>query len=47
MFTFYLNFEGLLGLQLIDSLLRMACSAVTPKTHTHVPIVLILGRKQF
>jgi hypothetical protein len=32
--TFYLNFEDLLSLQLTNSLLRMACSAVTIKTHT-------------
>ena len=35
MCTFYLNFEGLLILQLTDSLLRMACSVVTIITHTH------------
>jgi len=34
MCTFYLNFEGLLSLQLTDSLLRMVCSDVTIKTHT-------------
>jgi len=33
MCTFYLNFEGLLTLQLTDSLLRMACSFVTIITH--------------
>ena len=49
MFTFYLNFEGLLILQLTDSLLRIACSVVTiTHTHkTHMPTVLIVGWKQF